>query len=199
MEEIEYVDASNVAEGLEAAVEAMKPCEALPVAKSFAVAKEEHSLDLLRAIAGSYHVGIVVIDWPQVFEVQKLPDGLTADLFYMSIDSPKDAAKDRGDVMPTSEDEKDSLKTLFEIYLTSDAKDWTGYKSGVTAAMIEESVIPHSLICRKLGATKCFRKQKGKLAACIHALVERGTLEPILETIAKREYGTIAKLYKINL
>src|SRR5690349_10795387 len=82
---MEYVQSSDAAAFYLRHVEAMKAVDKQPEGFSFAVVKIGFSLALLRNLADLANVGkkaFVVVEWPEAFEVQRLPDGSNTKLFY---------------------------------------------------------------------------------------------------------------------
>tara|TARA_Y100001973_G_scaffold106643_1_gene186073 strand:- start:12962 stop:13591 length:630 start_codon:yes stop_codon:yes gene_type:complete len=198
--EFEYVEPSNVGEYYLKHVEAMKPIKSQPEGKSFAIQREGYSLALLREIADLANVGkkaVVVIEWPEVFEVQRLPDGSNTKLFY------RYSTGDKKDRVEHSEigDSVSDIKSIVAQYIESNFEDCLKYDKKLNAEAKIENVISYSYIQRRSASLASFRKapegSTARLKAAIDALVEIDFLNAVPDNVAAGTFETTGKLYQI--
>lgn len=199
--EFEYVEPSNVGELYLKHVEAMKPVESQPIGKSFAIPREDYSLSLLRDLADVSNVGkraVVVLEWPEVFEVQRLPDGTNTKLFYRYSTGNK-----RGNRVEISEagESVDELKRILSDYVNEDFDEAMKYDKGLSAEAKSEKVVSYAYMQRRClglasfknapeGATKRFK-------ASIEDLIEEGYISAVPKQVASGTFETNGKLYQI--
>ncbi len=199
--EFEYVEPSNIGEYYLKHVEAMKPTESQPEGKSFAIPSDGYSLSLLRDLADAANVGkkaIVVVEWPEVFEVQRLPDGSNTKLFYRYSTGNK-----RGNRVELSECEEsiEEIKRILNEYIEDNFEECLKYDKNINAEAKAEKIVSYAYVQRRCLGLAAFRKAPEGAAkrfkSAIEELVESGYLKAVPKTVAAGTFETNGKLYQI--
>ena len=194
-EAIKYQEPSNVGNFYLKHVDVMKPLEDQPEKKSFAVSKEGYSLQLLREIAESKSVNkkvFVVIEWPEVFEVQRLPDGSNAKLFYRYCTNAKYDCTDSSMV---------DIENIICQYIKSDLESCLKYDKNLTPEIKNENIISYTYLHRRCASLASFRKSANGstelLKILLKMLSDNKIIEAVSNDIATGMFKTTAKLYKV--
>ena len=196
---MEYVEPSNATAFYLKHVEAMKATEEQPEGRSFALPKEGYSLALLRDLAELANVGkraYVVIEWPQAFEVQRLPDGSNTKLFYRYL---------AGSEKPsfTNNSPSDKLRDFLRKYNELPLESCSQYDKNITEEMKSQNYVTYTLLQRRLAGVAAFRNSaKGStetLKDCIAELAESGELVELPEELVKSSFELSGKVFKIAL
>lgn len=198
--EFEYVEPSNIGEYYLKHVEAMKPTEKQPEGKSFAIPSEGYSLSLLRDLADAANVGkkaIVVVEWPEVFEVQRLPDGSNTKLFYRYSTGNKKGRSEHSELDESIEE----VKRVLNEYIEDDFEAAVKYDDSLSIEIKKENVVSHSYIQRRCTGLASFRKapegSSKRFKATIKSLIEEGILNQVPKQVASGTFETGRTLYQI--
>lgn len=158
----------------------------------------DYNLDLIKDLANNLNVGkksIIVIKWPSVIEIQRLPDGTCVKTYY------RYNKPNKNKVAECSNDGTEEVLRILKAFLDSTWKDANGYDKKITRDMKEEKVISYAYIQRRLTSCAAFRKSiegaKNKLKRSIEEVIENGSLEEVPEMHASGIFGTNGKLYRI--
>lgn len=193
---MDQLEPSNVvATFLQKQIDIELPMQALEVGKSFSLPKQTYSFVSLENFAEANSRNrkcFVVVEWDEVLELSRLPDGTSRQLFYRESFSKAE--------IDLNGSQLNKCLEIIKQYKAYSLAEVAKYGCG-NAEMKSANVIPIAYLQRRLASISCYKNSPEGATAVLHkvidSFIQSGVLSIVPSEVAKGTFETSGKLYQI--